>query len=634
MIDASMKVMAENNDWHEKYLTALDSQDELEQHFEQQQTLFGLALMRVSLAADGVDGELDKELTALRKLVKQKTELTPTILKQIENAIDASDERRAASIRSSRSSLRKIATQLTALSRPGAVTRRLKKFRGSIIKRADDLSAHAALLEELAQIHQQVLEQTQLSTKPGMMASLFSGSGAEQQSFDASVNASPKPDAQFTVEKLFGAEDINCPNALPSVTEANAGGIQVDAMPETKPNSRTQVAPPPLASKEPRFSSVAARLTLLLAEFLDNIEPHACVVRKVAAAQTRLHQGLNWYELIPTLEDIRDLVMQSQFAANDGFTEYLNQVNAELDDIYLRASGAVKSEKAMRRAGTELQQHVSGQMSSLEDAVSTSEDLEGLKSQVNHQIEEIRDAVSIFKDHAETAKTPLAEQLKSLVGRVQAMEHEAQTSRRQFAEQKRIAQLDSLTQLPNREAYNDRCHQEELKWQQSGKPLCLAICDIDRFKSVNDTYGHQVGDRVLQVFSRSIVDNLRKADFVARYGGEEFVVLLPETKLKDALISLNAVRETVSKIPFRFQTSPLQVTMSVGVAQFQADDHAGLVFARADKALYQAKQNGRNCCRHDNEETQFNGDLKIDAQALQTNEMEGSVFPGTNSVQA
>jgi len=134
------------------------------------------------------------------------------------------------------------------------------------------------------------------------------------------------------------------------------------------------------------------------------------------------------------------------------------------------------------------------------------------------------------------------------------------------------------------------------RWQRYKHPLSLAVIDIDFFKKINDGYGHQTGDKVLKVVAHFVSKKLREIDFIARFGGEEFVLILPETTTEQSLILLNRIREKLANTPFKTGDEKITVTVSIGVAQFKEDDTGETVFARADEALYQAKESGRNQC--------------------------------------
>jgi diguanylate cyclase len=156
------------------------------------------------------------------------------------------------------------------------------------------------------------------------------------------------------------------------------------------------------------------------------------------------------------------------------------------------------------------------------------------------------------------------------------------------------AMTDLLTELPNREAWQERLAFEYNRWQRYGHPLTVGVLDIDLFKRVNDSYGHKAGDRVLQLVAREFRERLRNTDFVARFGGEEFVLLFPETGPDDAQRVLDELRAHVGRLPFHFRGEPVTVTFSAGLAGLVSGDTEESVFDRADRALYQAKDNGRN----------------------------------------
>jgi diguanylate cyclase len=122
------------------------------------------------------------------------------------------------------------------------------------------------------------------------------------------------------------------------------------------------------------------------------------------------------------------------------------------------------------------------------------------------------------------------------------------------------------------------------------------VWDVDHFKRINDTYGHRAGDRVLRAVADCLSGSIRGTDFLARYGGEEFVMILPGTKLEDALRVIDDMRVAVSKIGFHFRGNPVSITISSGITVLADADSAGSAFERADKALYNAKESGRNRC--------------------------------------
>lgn len=159
------------------------------------------------------------------------------------------------------------------------------------------------------------------------------------------------------------------------------------------------------------------------------------------------------------------------------------------------------------------------------------------------------------------------------------------------------AVTDTLTGLHNRRYMTSQAGQLVKRATLGGEPVSALLVDIDHFKRINDTFGHDVGDEVLREFSVRLATNVRAIDLACRYGGEEFVVIMPDTQLKDALRIAERLRLHVSSTPFKAPTliEPITVTISVGVAcTLGADDTTEALLKRADAAVYEAKAHGRN----------------------------------------
>lgn len=159
---------------------------------------------------------------------------------------------------------------------------------------------------------------------------------------------------------------------------------------------------------------------------------------------------------------------------------------------------------------------------------------------------------------------------------------------------RRLEQLaveDQLTGLTNRRGAEQLLKREVARSRRHGSPLSVVLFDIDRFKSINDTHGHETGDLVLSKVARTIAAQLRDSDVAARWGGEEFLAILPATALEAARICAERVRAQVAKLSFPFEGV---VTISGGVSEISAIEQATDAIARADALLYQAKRSGRN----------------------------------------
>ncbi len=160
----------------------------------------------------------------------------------------------------------------------------------------------------------------------------------------------------------------------------------------------------------------------------------------------------------------------------------------------------------------------------------------------------------------------------------------------------KLAMTDGLTGIFNRHAYNERISVELHRYARSKRPFTLLLFDIDKFKAINDTFGHEAGDRVIVDIAKVLEDNIRVNDFVARYGGEEFVLLLRDANINSAEIIANKLRELIERTEFHFSNKRVVLTVSAGFAEIRAGETKNELFQRADTALYKAKNLGRNKC--------------------------------------
>lgn len=154
---------------------------------------------------------------------------------------------------------------------------------------------------------------------------------------------------------------------------------------------------------------------------------------------------------------------------------------------------------------------------------------------------------------------------------------------------------DSLTGLPNRREFDARLEERMAGWKRRGEVFSLLLLDVDHFKKLNDRHGHQAGDVMLTTLGRALRNVLRRDDAVARYGGEEFAMLLPGTTLEQAKLVVTKVCEAAARATANHGGTPLNVTLSGGLATIQTGETAESLVGRADEALYAAKSAGRNC---------------------------------------
>lgn len=549
----------DKNNWREKYLNALDEQEQLEKQFASQQELLRSALVRVSIAADGQDETLDQIMARLREQLRGKMSATEfnSILAQLETAALAFEQHREQGAQDIRQALMDAAKPLQNFKLSRGVKKELSDYLAQLPQRSKKVRLYPALLQQLAKIQQQVLSEIE-QPKTGL--------------FDKILGNKTNP----KIDDVGGEQDEYAIADLPPMIDS------------------------PSASVEPIVSHLtaeySAQIIRVLNQFFTSLENETAIKNKVEAMRRKLEQGVSVDSLVPLLDSVRDLVMEAYLAANQAFATYLKNVNQELAEIYMLLGGAVKNTQDERAASRKLQDDVMREMNDLETTAASATDINQLKDTVKSQLGNIRQVIDHYQQ-TDQAQQFLAEQLQTLGAKIKTMEVEAEKNRTTLEAHRQKALHDPLTELPNREAYNERASAEVQRWQRYGRPLTIAIFDIDHFKRINDTYGHQAGDRVIKVIGRSIAKRLREVDFFCRYGGEEFVALMPETDSATALSVLEKVRDAIANAAFNYKDQPMSITLSVGLTEFKTNDSLESAFERADQALYTAKSSGRNRCQ-------------------------------------
>ncbi len=201
----------------------------------------------------------------------------------------------------------------------------------------------------------------------------------------------------------------------------------------------------------------------------------------------------------------------------------------------------------------------------------------------------------------------VVEQITGMMSSSDVINAQLDTSRKEIEELKsNLAKVttesekDFLTGVYNRKALDMKLGATIESCLAIKAPLCMLMIDIDHFKTFNDRYGHLVGDEVVKIVARSLMDMVKGKDIVARYGGEEFCVLLPDTPMGGAVVVAENIRKSIAKKELKRKDTGEnygQITVSIGVALHRPTDTIPTFLKRADEAMYDAKKTGRNCVR-------------------------------------
>jgi diguanylate cyclase len=285
--------------------------------------------------------------------------------------------------------------------------------------------------------------------------------------------------------------------------------------------------------------------------------------------------------------------LQVGMKATESFLADLTARLKELDKFVM--TGRDLSEASIE-SGRELGKVVKQQVGEIESSVQGAEDLRQLQQEVASYIDAIRNHMDQHLDAAEQRYRDSQENEEALRKRLTEVERETGILRKKVLEAQAHSTQDEVTGLPNRKAYEQRLAEEVSRWQRYQSPLVLSVWDMDDFKQINDRFGHQAGDKALRVIGQLLKKRLRKTDFVARYGGEEFVMLFAGSGMDEVRRVAEEIRAAVENSPFHSEGKRITLTISCGMSDFRQGDTAKTVFKRADKALYQAKEQGKNRC--------------------------------------
>ncbi len=329
---------------------------------------------------------------------------------------------------------------------------------------------------------------------------------------------------------------------------------------------------------------------------LDNVDLPELFIEEAKQLRTRI---LNKQALGPVFADAVALLLAIKKhlqSERQEMADFLAKLTDELAGLGIRASGVHTANEDALKKRDSLDRDVAEQMADLQRKSATATQLEPLKQLVNIRLQSISELIYRHNLEEQAERDKNKWELTCLMQTIKEMELESIELKAKLAAAQKRAIYDSLTGLPNRQAFEERLVHEIARAKRYGTPLSLAVWDIDYFKNINDTYGHRSGDKALVIIAKLLSRYCRETDFVARFGGEEFVTLLPETNVDDALSVVDKLRKIVEKCGFKANGDNISITLSCGLTQFLESDSSDSFFVRADGAMYQAKQGGRNQC--------------------------------------
>lgn len=616
--------------WKAKYLDSLEQQEKLERRWDVRLDLLRRGLVRSSLAAEGTDKSVDQCMQELREIIRgeQMDAGLSALIPRLEKAVLDSEQRRQKRVEQNVAGITGLTQQLLALDLPREVRRALKQFAKRIDERASQPREMPALLAELSSLQQKVLAVlgSDQVARPGLLQRLFGGRDGvpEPDAAPDSPIAEARDEVALLQPQEAGEDDQPAAPSVPSASAPPASqpvaAVTTDMVSAVGSESVAPVpaainSPPTLDSlplearmfsasgdpayalpepSEPGYSAVAPHVAGSLLGLLDELELPERHKPQGAELRARMQGGLNWYELVPVLDDLAVLVLAVTDSGQREFAGYLQQLNERLAAFLGTLSEAHEGYSESIESARSFNQELREQVSDLQASVQEAADLDSLKQALEARLDGLLNTVSEHQRQRDGHEDEVAERLQALALKVAEMEQEAQSFRDHLEEQRQKALIDPLTGLPNRAAWSERLELEVSRWQRYGGELLLAVLDIDHFKRINDGYGHLAGDKVLKIIAGELSKRLRKTDFIARFGGEEFVLLIPSTPLEGGAQLLQTLLTAIETSPFHFRGERVTITLSAGITAFTEGESGEAVFERADQALYRAKRGGRN----------------------------------------
>ncbi len=550
--------------WKNKYLNLIDQHEKLEKQFEDHAAHLRRAIIRLTVVAEGRDEDLDSQLGQARDQIrKDQLNGLSSILDRVEAGFERWQSHQETFHSQLSESLIDIETKSDAL--PASLLKELKGLRKQV-RTTDKAELLLAMVSIIAQWANAMVE-------------AMEGEGTGKES------------AGGWFSRLFNKEGL--PSSLTGTQQEDVDKQQAPVKEGEEPYDITQKE-----SDTEGLNTLSREASKVLTALIAKLTLPSTEQPRAMRLLSKVKVGLNWYELVPALEILSDLVISALGTEQEEFESFLKNLNERLFALQNWLGQGKDLENDFKSASNEFDGKMRSHLQELRDVLSQSSNpSESLQGSVSHQLDEVFATLDGFKLEQRSREIAFEGHIKDLAGRIEGMESDLQQAKQQLVQTQMRAMTDSLTQLPNRGAYDLYLEKEQERFRRYGSDLSLLVCDVDKFKRINDQYGHQAGDKVLQLIAKQIKKGTRETDFLTRYGGEEFVVILPETDSKAAFQVGEKIREQVASSPFHFKGVRVQITISCGIASFQKGYRSEQVFDAADAALYQAKENGRNQCK-------------------------------------
>ncbi len=572
MVDiANDRAQADIARWKNKCLAALEANEQFEGRAKGRVSDLARLLGRLAraLPSDKANAGYIKELSQLAQALSGRPfdeRLNRDIKSgydQLLNVTAAHESEQACLL----AALNEAVAELEQMAGSWLLKRRLKRFRKSLTGKNHPSASQ--LVGELKDLQSAALKSVQDNVAPE----------------DQNKNEPPAPVVQ---RENNAADDAPEPGAHRKDSAAEGPGEQA---PGADPQSAE-------ATSGPVVSTDWSAVQQVLLHLLERVETVTDTQEQLQDVYKQVTAGIDEQLLIPVLERVRDLFDLSLAGLRGEYRLFLDAVDKRLGGLLSN----METVQSRGEAGIERRQQfnkgIETGFAAMRAQANAAEDIGAIKHSIEDNLQHLGHVLSRYSAESDADSAQSNAELMAMRGRLEELESESKTARKQMEQQRCLAMTDSLTSLPNRRALDERMEHEFAQWQRYKSHLSVALMDIDFFKKVNDTHGHAGGDQALMLIGNIISNRVRQVDFAARFGGEEFAILMSSTTIEQAARLLEHLRRFIEECGFNYQGQHVRITMSIGLTEARAGDDPNSALERADAALYKAKQTGRNRICH------------------------------------
>ncbi|WP_372762127.1 GGDEF domain-containing protein [Pseudoalteromonas sp.] len=315
---------------------------------------------------------------------------------------------------------------------------------------------------------------------------------------------------------------------------------------------------------------------------------------QVQAIRATIIQCHTLEALLEAALEIIAIIVKNINGERESAQSFLFSLNKTLGQLHQSIFSTSQHSESMGVEFDALNKRIKTKINNLNEQTKSTASISSLKKLVDIELKSLSEDFMAKEALERSDREQLIASFGEINGRIGCLENKLSNYKKRLNEQRFKSLLDGLTKLPNRAAFDERYHHEMHLYNVQPSDITLVVIDVDHFKDVNDRFGHTAGDITLQVIAKALKNSIEATDFIARYGGEEFVILMPNTVLETAAVRLNKLKENIKKIPFKFKSKQIEITVSLGATQFKPGDTVLKAFDRADDALYEAKNSGRD----------------------------------------